>query len=73
MLWVTLSNLWGFVFTKDSISGINISVFRTVLKPFTLDVKTELAVERLALNQFARFCKIRHSLTFIKSVAFHLW
>ena len=61
-----LSNICGFLFTKDSLSGINISVLRTVLKPFTHNVKTELTVERLTLNQCARSCKVRHSISIIK-------
>ena len=56
-----------FLCTKDLLSGVNIIVLRTVLKPFSHDVKkTELAAEGLTLNQFARCCKVRLSLSFIK-------
>ena len=58
MTWVIFLNLWGFVFTKDSFSGVNIGVCRIVLNSFTYDVKTELAVKRLTFNQFARSCKV---------------
>ena len=63
---VIFLNLWGFAFTKDYLSSINITVLRTVLKPFTHDVKTELGVERLTLYRFTRSCKVRPSLSFIK-------
>ena len=65
---VIFFSLCVFICTKDLLSGVNIIVHRTVLKPFSHDVKkkTELAAERLTLNQFARCCKVRLSLSFIK-------